>query len=112
MYRDYLAALWGDWVARMSGLASIVLASPAAYFEFMVKHGQAALWAAAAVCVVVASCRIWVKERRVVESVAKPWMWVMNVSGVGLSPARVFRKSGGQGTSPPRIRFCTGLLVR
>jgi hypothetical protein len=71
MYRKYLAALWGDWVTRMSGAASIVLAFLAAYWEFIVKHGKVALWIASAVCFVIASYRVWAKERRRLDELTK-----------------------------------------
>jgi hypothetical protein len=64
MLGKYLAALWSDWVARMSGVASVILAFLAAYLEFIVKNGRVALWATAAVCFVVASYRIWAKEHK------------------------------------------------
>jgi hypothetical protein len=48
----------------MSGPASIILAFLAAYFEFIVKHGLAVLWVAAAACLLLTSYRIWSKERR------------------------------------------------
>ena len=35
MLKKYLAALWADWVARMSGAASVILAFFAAYFDFV-----------------------------------------------------------------------------
>jgi hypothetical protein len=71
MYRDYFAALWGDWVARMSGAASILLAFLATYWEFVVKHGKVTLWIASAVCFAIASYRIWAKERRLLEELTK-----------------------------------------
>lgn len=71
MFGNYLKAFWGDWVARMSGPASIVLAFLATYFEFIVKHGKAALWVASAVCFIIASYRIWAAERRRLEELTK-----------------------------------------
>lgn len=66
MLKEYFAALWADWVARMSGAASIILAFLAAYFEFIVQHGKAALWVTAAICFIIASYRIWVKKHAAV----------------------------------------------
>jgi len=68
MLRKYLASLWADWVARMSGVASVILAFLAAYLEFIVKHGKAALWVTAAICFVIASYRIWAKEHQALEA--------------------------------------------
>ncbi len=53
MLKKYLAALWADWVARMSGAASVILAFSAAYFEFIIRNGKAALWVTAAICFIV-----------------------------------------------------------
>jgi hypothetical protein len=64
MLRKYLAALWADWVARMSGAASVLLAFLAAYLEFVIKNGKAALWVTAAVCFIIASYRIWAAEHK------------------------------------------------
>lgn len=66
MLKKYFAAVWADWVARMSGIASIILAFLAAYFEFIVKHGKAVLWITAALCFIIASYRIWAKEHMAV----------------------------------------------
>ena len=55
----------------MSGPSSIVLAFLAAYFDFIVKHGKAALWAASAVCFIIASYRTWAAERRRLEELTK-----------------------------------------
>ena len=66
MLKEYFAALWADWVARMSGIASVILAFLAAYLEFIVKHGKAVLWVTAALCLIIASYRIWAKEHKAV----------------------------------------------
>jgi len=75
LIRQYLAALWADWVARMSGIASIILAFLAAYLEFIVKHGKASLWVTAAICFCVASYRIWASEREKVLNQQKGTLW-------------------------------------
>lgn len=43
----------------MSGPASVILAFSAAYFEYVVKHGRAVMWIAAALCFIVTSYRVW-----------------------------------------------------
>ncbi len=37
----------------MSGAASVILAFSAAYFEFIIRNGKAALWVTAAICFIV-----------------------------------------------------------
>jgi hypothetical protein len=60
--REYACAIYKDWVARMSGPASILLAFWAAYFPPARPVLQATLWLAAVLCFIFASYRIWVKE--------------------------------------------------
>lgn len=59
----YLAALWKDWVALMSGVASIILAFWAAFFPPPdITAGRMLLFICAIVCFLLASYRIWVNE--------------------------------------------------
>ncbi len=60
--REYFRAILKDWVARMSGPASVGLAFSAAYFDYIVKHGRAVLWIAAGLCFVITSYRVWAQE--------------------------------------------------
>jgi len=60
--REYFKAILSDWVARMSGPASVALAFSAAYFDYVVKHGRAVLWVAAGVCFVITCYRVWARE--------------------------------------------------
>jgi hypothetical protein len=63
--RKFFAALWADWVAAMSGGVSVALAFWAVYFPPTdIKAGRILLWAAAVICVVYASYRIWASEHR------------------------------------------------
>jgi hypothetical protein len=63
----FLRAVYKDWVALMSGIASIVLGFFATFTEFAIQHARAMLWAAAAACFVVTSYRVWVREREKVQ---------------------------------------------
>ena len=63
--REYAASLWADWVALMSGLASVALAFWAAYLPpANVQAGRTLLWITAVLCFVVASYRIWAREHK------------------------------------------------
>jgi hypothetical protein len=56
----YLNALWKDWVSRMSGLASIVLAFiPVVFPSTLPSTVKAGFWIAAALCFVGANYRVW-----------------------------------------------------
>lgn len=61
--REYASALWEDWVALMSGAASIGLAFWAAYFPPQnVQAGRTLLFLCAAACFIISSYRIWRNE--------------------------------------------------
>jgi hypothetical protein len=63
--REYARALWEDWVALMSGVASVVFAVWAAYFPPAdVFAARTLLWVAAVLCFLVSSYRIWANEHR------------------------------------------------
>jgi hypothetical protein len=61
--RNYLKALSTDWVALMSSLASLVLT----FIPLMSDAKRVpdwTYWLAAAICLIVASYRVWLKEHR------------------------------------------------
>lgn len=61
--RGFFKVLWDDWVALMSGIASIALAFWAAYYPPAdVATGKALLWITAVLCFILAAYRIWSKE--------------------------------------------------
>ncbi len=62
--RKYFAALWGEWLTLMSGIASIVLAYLAAYLTLDIPATRAFLWLASLACFIFASYRIWLKEHK------------------------------------------------
>lgn len=68
---QYFVSLYEDWVARMSGIASVTLAILALvwphYFSD-IHHLRAAMWIAAAACLILASFRIWLHERKALEA--------------------------------------------
>ena len=55
----FVRAVWHDWVARMSGIASIILAALPSFIDL---PGWA-VWLAAAACLLVAAFRVWRNER-------------------------------------------------
>jgi hypothetical protein len=57
---EYIAAIWADWLSRMSGIASLAIAFIAAYYE-LIDNGKPALWIAASSCYVIASFMVWYK---------------------------------------------------
>lgn len=59
---EYLAAMWADWVSRMSGLASLLIAFLAAYYQ-LIERGKPALWVAAAITYLIASFSVWRKNQ-------------------------------------------------
>lgn len=60
---QYIAAMWADWVSRMSGIASIVFTVVALVFK-LTDFGQARYWIAAAfLSYVIASFWVWYKHR-------------------------------------------------
>lgn len=62
--REYIAALWTDWLVLMSGIASVALAFWAAYFPpTNIQAGRTLLWISAVICFAFASYRIWTRER-------------------------------------------------
>jgi hypothetical protein len=60
---EYIKALWGDWKTSMSTTVSIVLMFVAAYISLPLPVLQTLLWIAAAISFLIASYRVWVKER-------------------------------------------------
>jgi len=72
MLRDFLAALYDDWLALVSGIASVVLAVWVALFAPSSEVARKALWLTFAICLFVAAYRIWAREHRLyVEEKAK-----------------------------------------
>jgi len=67
---EYFRAIYRDWVALMSGLASIVLAFFASYFGYIIMHAKAALWIAAGLCFVITSYRVWAREHSQITKLA------------------------------------------
>ncbi|SRR5713101_2349456 len=66
----YLWAFWSDWLALMSGIASVVLTAVGAVSVAPVPSSF--FWIAAGFCFVIASYRIWLKEhQQVVELTEK-----------------------------------------
>jgi hypothetical protein len=62
--REYIAALWADWLGLMSGVASLALAVWVVFFPPLDIYGsRTLLWIAVVVCLLFASYRIWSKER-------------------------------------------------
>jgi hypothetical protein len=75
--KAYFAALAHDWLALMSGIASVIVAFFSAYFPPVnVAAGRTTLWITAVVCFVCSSYRVWVKEHKkaknVLEGRSKP----------------------------------------
>jgi hypothetical protein len=68
---EYFSAIYHDWMARMSGVASVVLAVVGliwpSYFGD-IHHLRTAMWIASALCLVFASFRIWLGERKALEA--------------------------------------------
>lgn len=62
--REFFAALYRDWIATVSGLASVVLAVWAALFSPQSATLRRSLWIAFAVCLFIASYRIWVAAHK------------------------------------------------
>jgi hypothetical protein len=65
---DYWRDLREDGIALMSGSLGVLLAFLAAYFQWVANHGRAALWLCAFVAFLIASYRLWRKERQKVEA--------------------------------------------
>lgn len=59
-FREFFTALYKDWIASVSGLASVVLAVWAAIILPQSTVLRRSLWIAFAVCLFIASYRIWV----------------------------------------------------
>jgi hypothetical protein len=63
--KEYFKALIHDWIAIMSGIASIILAFWVAYFPpTTAAAGRTLLWLTAVICFVLSSYRIWLKEHK------------------------------------------------
>ena len=60
---EYIRAVYKDWVALMSGVASLSLGFLATFTEYAIRHAKAMLWVAAAVCFAITSYRVWAQER-------------------------------------------------
>ncbi len=66
--REYIAALWADWMALMSGIASVALAVWVVFFPPVDIYGaRTLLWVSVIACFLFASYRIWAKERDATE---------------------------------------------
>src|SRR5688500_15525348 len=60
---EYWRGLRDDGIALMSGILGIMLAFLAAYLQWVVVNGRAALWICAAIAFFLAGYRVWRKER-------------------------------------------------
>jgi hypothetical protein len=61
-FRQFFWAIWEDWVARMSGPASVILTFAAVIFGWDSAASAWWLWAAALVCLAFTFYRVWQKE--------------------------------------------------
>jgi hypothetical protein len=71
---QYLSALFSDWIGHMSGWASVLLTAIALIwpsFFANVRHLRAAMWASAAVCLLIVNFHAWLRERKALESEIK-----------------------------------------
>src|SRR3982751_6872206 len=66
----FTSTIWSDWIALLSGIASVVLAFLGELARNSVALGKS-LWVAAAACVIVAAFRAWRKERLRVEELER-----------------------------------------
>jgi hypothetical protein len=67
LIRQYIGAIWKDWISRMSSIASLTLVVLALVFR-LTELGQARYWIAAAMaCYVVASFVAWKTERTTID---------------------------------------------
>jgi hypothetical protein len=62
--RQFLRALWQDWLALMSSLASVTLSAIGAWYEKAMPG--LAFWIAAIVCLLFAAFRVWQQEHQTV----------------------------------------------
>ena len=62
----YLRALWSDLVARLSGIASVVLSAIGASRRTGLPSWT--FWVAAGICFLIASFRAWLKEHQALEA--------------------------------------------
>jgi len=62
--RDFFAALYRDWLALVSGIASVILAVWVAVFAPTNDAARKVLWLSFAICLFIAAYRIWAAERR------------------------------------------------
>lgn len=75
----FLSAWWTDWLALMSGAASVGLLFWATISQHTEGQGKLVLLIASAICFVVGSYRIWAKENRRYEEVTgKTPMEILN----------------------------------
>jgi hypothetical protein len=75
MVKDYFAALFHDWVGKMSGLASVTLLFlPLIFPRLFVnsKNLERATWGAALVCAVIANYHVWVRQQKLITRLSKP----------------------------------------
>ena len=63
---EYLRALWSDLVARLSGIASVILTAIGATRKAGLPSWT--FWVAAAVCFIFASFRVWLKQYQAVQA--------------------------------------------
>jgi hypothetical protein len=66
---QYIAAIWEDWLARMSGLASLIFTLLGVYSEYFAgirgnDRAKLFCWIAAVACFLFANYRIWADERK------------------------------------------------
>jgi hypothetical protein len=69
MVEQYFAAIWSDWIARMSGIASLIFTILGVYSDTFVgipgaNRARLFLWASAILCFLVANYRIWLDEHK------------------------------------------------
>jgi hypothetical protein len=64
---EYLKAFWNDWVSLMSGAASVIFTFWAILTEPNNVNLRKGLWIVSALCFIVGSYRVWLKERAEVQ---------------------------------------------
>jgi hypothetical protein len=62
--KDFFARMLRDWVALMSGGASIIAGFLAAYFQVVANSPKTLLWLVSGICLVITTYRVWANEHR------------------------------------------------
>jgi hypothetical protein len=109
--RAFMKVIWGDWVALMSGIGSVLLSILGAIWVGPNGLPSWTFWVAAVICFLICSFRVWQNERRAREVAEARLRAKLRISGVALfQPSDDHRRVLVRNLTGKSVRFRAKLL--